>query len=378
MAPLLAAARDLGHEVAVVAPPNMAAMVAEAGFEWLGGGEPTEDEVRPIREQLPVLPAQAASELGDRELFGRIATAAMLPVLRSVCAAWGPDLILRDPCEHASTVVAIERDVPVAQVAISVAVAEWGATHRAAPSVAAFAAAAPARNRSMPYVTRFPASLDPSPFPTTRRYHVPTRSHRRGLPDWWHGDTAPLVYVTFGTVLGFMSVAGDVFRVALDAVADLDARVLMTVGRTFDIAQLGPLPAHVHVEPWVEHDDVVAQAAVVLSHGGSGTVFATLAAGVPMVNVPVFADQFTNAGLVDRAGAGVAVLRPQEAGDGPRAVVGPAQVPAIRNALRRVLGDHSFAEGARTISREMVATPTPAEVVGELSRPADPSPAAAR
>lgn len=362
---LLAAAVELGHDVAVVAPPNMREMVAEAGFEWIGGGEPPEDEIGPIRELLPVLPAAEASELGERELFGRIATAAMLPALRPVCATWRPDLILRDPCEHAATVVAVELDLPVAQVAISVAAGEWRAIDRSAPSVATFAPLAPARNRSMPYVSRFPAALDPSPFPTTLRYHVPTRPPAGRLPDWWHGSTAPLVYVSFGTVLGFMSIAADVFRVAVDAVADLDARVLLTVGRTFDLSALGPVPEHVHVEPWVDHETAVAEAALVLSHGGSGTVYATLAAGVPMVNVPVFADQFTNAEVVAAAGAGLAVVRPAPA-NGRRDIVGRDQVGAIRDAVRRVLADATFAERAAVIGREMAATPTAADVLATL------------
>ena len=184
-----------------------------------------------------------------------------------------------------------------------------------APSVAEHAAGAPALNRSMPYLTRFPASIDPSEFPTTVRYHVPP-APAAPLPDWWDGSTAPLVYVTFGTVLGHMSFAADIYRLVLDAVTDLEARVLLTVGRRFDPAQLGDVPAHVHVEPWVDQADVLAHADVVVAHGGSGTVYGALGAGVPLVCVPVFADQFTNARLVADAGAGLAVVGTTRRGRG--------------------------------------------------------------
>lgn len=364
LVPLLAAARRLGHEVAVVAPPSMAPMVAEAGFEWTGGGEPDEDEVRPIRERLPIAPPAEASLLGERELFGRLAAGAMLPAMRAACDRWPPDLVLRETCEHASTVVAAERGLRVAQVGISVAAGEWTAIGLSAPSVAEHAAGAPALNRSMPYLTRFPASIDPSEFPTTVRYHVPP-APAAPLPDWWDGSTAPLVYVTFGTVLGHMSFAADIYRLVLDAVTDLEARVLLTVGRRFDPAQLGDVPAQVHVEPWVDQADVLAHADVVVAHGGSGTVYGALGAGVPLVCVPVFADQFTNARLVADAGAGLAVSVPPVEG-AARTVIGSDQRDSITAAIHAVLADPRFALGASRIAAEMSATPTAESVMAAL------------
>lgn len=95
--------------------------------------------------------------------------------------------------------------------------------------------------------------------------------------------------MTFGTVLGYMSIASRVYRAALRAVEHVEARVLLTVGNRFDPGALGPLPSHVHVEPWVDQDRVFPEADLVVCHGGSGTAFGALAAGVPLVTVPVFA-----------------------------------------------------------------------------------------
>ncbi len=250
--------------------------------------------------------------LGDRELFGRLATQWMLPTVREVAADWRPDLILRDPCEHASAIVAAELDLAVAQVGISVAIAEWRAIGRSAPVIDVHHPGASHLEWAMPYLTRFPASLDPSRFATTLRYHVPPPAPSGRLPDWWGGSTAPLVYVTFGTVLGWMSYAADVYATALAAVADLDARVLLTVGRQFDATLLGELPPNVHVEAWVDQVDVFQEASVVVTHGGSGTVYGALAAGLPIVGMPVFADQFTNSRIVAAAGAGLVVEREQD------------------------------------------------------------------
>jgi len=106
MLPMLDAAQRRGDEVLVVGPPSMQRQVAEAGYAFVAGGEPAESDVAPIRDRLPTAPADEASVLGNRELFGRLATHAMLPVMVQVIPDWCPDLVIREPCEYASAVVA--------------------------------------------------------------------------------------------------------------------------------------------------------------------------------------------------------------------------------------------------------------------------------
>ena len=177
----------------------------------------------------------------------------------------------------ASAVLANQIGITAAQIAIGLADVEWGSIDLAGPALEAHRPGLTDELRSSRYATRFPASLDPSPFPRTHRFREPERAGRRSLPDWWHGSRAPIVYVSFGTVLGHMSIAAEAFRVVAHAVAEIHARVLLTVGRTFDRAQLGTLPANVHVEAWVDQADVIAEAQVLVCHGGSGTTFGTLA-----------------------------------------------------------------------------------------------------
>ena len=135
--PFLDAARGRGHETLVVAPPALAGMVEETGHRFEAGGEPPEAAVGPIREQLPLVPAREASVLGNRELFGRLATAAMLPAMERLVAGWEPDIVLRDPCEYASAVIAHQSDLATAQVGLSLADVEWGSIDTAAPALEA-------------------------------------------------------------------------------------------------------------------------------------------------------------------------------------------------------------------------------------------------
>jgi UDP:flavonoid glycosyltransferase YjiC (YdhE family) len=350
---LLDAAVRQGHEVVVAVPPALGGMVQEAGHRFRICGEPPEAEVAAIREQLPVVSAAEASRLGNRELFGRLSTAAMLPELERIAAEWRPDLILREPCEYASAVVAYRDGIPSAQVGISLAEVEAGSLRVAGPALRMYGEGLAAALLGTAYLSRFPASLDPSPFTTTLRYRPPSAGGPAPLPEWWKSSTAPLVYVTFGSVIGYLEDAPKRFRAALDAVAALDVRVLMTLGRKFDPVRLGDIPTNVHVEAWVPQHEVVGEAAAVVCHGGSGTVLGALAAGVPVVVVPVFGDQFSNGERVAGAGAGLVA----------------EAAPQLTKAVTEVLRNPGYRAAAGRIANEMRGAPAVDDVLGEVLAP---------
>lgn len=367
LVPFLDQARQNGGETLVVGPPALAGMVRATGHPFLAGGEPSEAQVRSIRERLPILPAQEASVLGNQELFGRLAATAMLAAMERAVRDWRPDVILRDPCEYASAVVAARLGIPAAQVAIGLAAGEWESIGVAAPALETHRDGLADKLRRSPYLTRFPAALDPSPFPRTWRYREPATAPRGALPAWWAGTGAPLVYVSFGTVLGRMSFAGEVYRAVIDAVTGLNARVLVTTGSGFDISRLRDVPGNVHVEAWVDQADVLGEARLVVCHGGSGTTYGALAAGVPLVVVPVFADQFANAPKVAQAGAGIQVRTGQDA-QGHRRPVGREDAPLIRQAIETVLADGFYRAAAQAVAADMAAAPAIGTLLGQLGK----------
>lgn len=339
-------------------------MVDDAGYQFWAGSEPPETFVGPIREKLPIVPAGEASVLGNRELFGRLAATAMLPAMEEVLASWRPDLVLRDPCEYASAVAAPPLGIAMAQVAIGLAEVERASIAVAAPALEDHRRGLVSELMDAPYMTRFPASLDPSPFADTRRFSEPPTTAVR-LPDWWSGSIGPLVYVSLGTVLGHMSLAGEVYQTLLDALGGLDARILLTTGHKFDRTQLVDVPGNVHIEAWIDQKDVLPHADLVVCHGGSGTTFAALGAGVPVVIVPIFADQFANARRVEMAGAGLVTGRDTD-GDGLRTVPGATDAARIRWAVDNVLAGDSYRSAARTIAAEMASAPDLDTVLRDL------------
>jgi UDP:flavonoid glycosyltransferase YjiC (YdhE family) len=363
--PLLDAARARGDETLVVATPGLQPLVERAGHRFVAGGEPDESAIAPIREALPVLPPEEASVLGNRDLFGWLATEAMLPTMVRVADEWCPDLVLREPCEYASAVVAASGQIRSVQVAISLAEVEWGSIEVAADVLESHRTGMVDELRGSPYVTAFPPSLDPSPFHDTRRLRGREARPSPPLPNWWDGSDRPLVYVSFGSVIPSMSFAPSAFASVLGTVGQLDARVLFTVGR-LDPSVLGPVPGNVHVEQWVDQDDVLADAELVVCHGGSGTVLGALAAGVPLVMLPHFGDQFANARRIAESGAGVMLDVGQEE-DGRRRPAIELMASRIASSAMLVRSESSFRSSARRIALEMAGL-TPAEsILDELA-----------
>jgi MGT family glycosyltransferase len=347
-----------GHEVLMAGPPDLAGPVDSTGFEFWQFDPPSEDELGAIWARVPELPPEEANEVVIGEIFGRLNTTAGLPRLRSACEEWRPDAVLRDPNEYGSALAAELHDIPHARVAIGLASSEELALRIAADAIDAIRQAEglshdPSADllRGSPYLSVFPESLDEGAQPDTHRFHDPDWDAAAApLPDWWPGRADdPLVYVTFGSVAGSFPQALPVYDVALRAVAELPVRVLLTVGRELDLDALPDQPDNVRIERWVPQQDVLGHAAAAVVHGGSGSTLGAMAAGVPLVVVPLFADQPQNARRVAEVGAGVAVAPNREDLD---ATIGP-----LRDAIDSVLSEPSYGQQARALADELRAQP---------------------
>ena len=127
-------------------------------------------------------------------------------------------------------------------------------------------------------------------------------------------------------------------------------RVLLTIGNRADMTELGPIPENVRVERWVPQDEVFREASLVICHGGSGTTFGALAAGLPLVIVPLFADQSSNGHRVADAGQASWSRRGTRRDRAER--VGLPDAARITAAIRTVLSDPAYALPATRIARE--------------------------
>ncbi len=135
-------------------------------------------------------------------------------------------------------------------------------------------------------------------------------------------------------------------------VSDMPVRALLTTGPNINASSLGPPPANVAIEAWVPQGEVWPHATAFLCHGGSGTLLGGLAEGLPVVVLPLFADQPLNGRNVEAAGAGLALLDPDAA--------------SLRSAIERVLVDGGMRTAARRIADEMAAMHSIDEAIDEL------------
>ncbi len=128
-----------------------------------------------------------------------------------------------------------------------------------------------------------------------------------------------------------------------DALAALDVEALVTTGRGIEPEALRPGP-NTMVERLVPHDASLAEAALLITHAGHGSVMAALRFGVPMLCLPPVADQPYNAEKVADLGLG-AVLDPSASAD------------TIREAVARLLADQAMRERARAVAAEVAKEP---------------------
>ena len=155
-------------------------------------------------------------------------------------------------------------------------------------------------------------------------------------PPAWLSDLPrdrPLVYVTEGTM---HSKPPLLLRAAIQGLSSVAATVIVTTGKHRDPAGigLGAMPANTRIERFVPHSDLLPRTDVVVTTGGTGTVLAALAAGVPLVVVPTAWDQPENAWRIAEAGAGI------------RLAPSRCTPEAIRAAVQRVLNEPSFKQNA--------------------------------
>ncbi|HXI59370.1 MAG TPA: glycosyltransferase [Polyangia bacterium] len=363
--PYAQALRAHGHQVLVAAPAEVGETLRDAKLEHAPFGHPGDETLAPIWARFRQVPADEINVIALRDIFAGVNATAALPKLTETIDAWRPDLVVRESAEFAAAVAAERAGVPQARVAVHMVsfedmfpplIAEPMDNLRRGvglpPDGAAFL-------RTEPVFSAFPASLDDppapdagAPMPVPFRVGTPdeapasqARTTPVATPLWAAaGDSRPLVYVTFGTIAASSPGFRAIYRTALDAIAGLPVRALLTTGRGLDGGTLGTIPANVHVEEWVPQRDVLARAAALICHAGSGTVRGALAAGVPMVAVPLFADQPHNARRVAAVGAGIALPAPDAAG--------------LRAALQRVLAEADYGRGARRIADEIAALPS--------------------
>jgi UDP:flavonoid glycosyltransferase YjiC (YdhE family) len=384
LAPIGDACLEAGHEVLVAGQEQHRANVERVGLPFAPVGDPPANEWMPLMSEFAALDLDTANERMVGDFFAGIDTRAALPALTGIVETWKPDLVVRESWEFGSTIAAEPHEIPVARVGLGLASVEELSIEIAAPTVDRVRRAnglppdpVGDRLRASHYFTLIPETLDPALArlaPAVHRFRGPA-SDTSPLGDLWPDSDDPLVYLTFGSVTAgaHLPYFPELYLTAIEALAELPVRLLVTIGNDRDPSELEPvaLPGNVRVERWVAQDAISRRAAAIICHGGYGTTLDALTHGTPLVLMPLFStDQWANADAVARTGAGLALdseRRSRRVLDLPN----PGTVSELRPALERVLGEASFAREAERIAASIAALPLVDEAPAALATVAE-------
>lgn len=347
-----------GHAVAFAGRASATANVRARGYTVFGEQAPTGDTPPTITPLLELDPEREDRDL--REGFAeRIARARAATVL-ALCADWSPDVVVCDEVDFGSMIAAERAGVPHATVLVIAA----GSFIR--PAVVGDSLDEVRAEHGLPpdpELRMLSRHLVLSPFPPSFRdpaFPLPGTAHSfrppalepgaAAAPDWLSAlPAAPTVYFTLGTVFNLES--GDLFVRVLAGLRELPINLVATIGRDIDPELFGPQPATVRIERYLPQSVLLPYCDAVVSHGGSGTVIGTLAAGLPSVAIPMGADQPLNAARCEALGVGVTV-------DAVRATP-----DAVGETVLAVLGDPGYRKAAEGMWDEIAALPPAAAAV---------------
>lgn len=359
--------RDLGHEVRVATLTDEGAVAAlkKAGLAHSPFDGPAPDQLQAVMKRVDELKGEEAIAFGFREGFAGVAARAAMPKLQQTIREFRPDLVIRESAEFASLVAAEAAGVPQAGVAVYCSEYECWIAAQVAGAVDQLRTLVGLKpdnghcQRSQRTFTSFPPSFDRGPplpdRPASFRVapEIPPRHAATALqPDWMPDGDKPFLFMTFGTVAGRSERVRNAYRVLLEAVGSLPVKALLTTGPVMPREELGAIPDNVRVERFVPQVEIMPYTNAVVCHGGSGTLLSTLAAGCPVVVIPLFADQPANARAAEAAGAGLAVFT--------------HHADEIAKAIRAVLASETIRAGAQNVAAELASMHPMNEAIAEI------------
>jgi UDP:flavonoid glycosyltransferase YjiC (YdhE family) len=356
LVPLARALAGRGHSVTVVTGREMKSRVEELGFACVAAG-PGIDEMQANALAVPEVRAAGATEPWKvaAAIFGFRAGAVIDDLAGTDLA---PDLVVHDTYEMAGPLLAARAGVrwvshglgprwpDYLEHHLGQLLAPLWSEHGCQPLERGgighhrYVEICPPTARSGDSVKTDP-TIEARPVPLDE----PATSEAFGP------GARPKVYATLGT---FSNRDTTAFRTLLGAMEGVEADVLLTVGATVELADLGPIPAHIRVERYVPQAQVIGRCDLVVCHGGSGTMLAALAAGVPAVVVPQGADQFRNAPFW--AASGAAMVVPAE----------ELTATSVASALQGSVEGGPLRQAAQAAAADIAAMASPEEVAHRL------------
>ncbi len=175
------------------------------------------------------------------------------------------------------------------------------------------------------------------------------------LPTWFDelSQDRPLIWVYPGNprYMPRLRTPADsivVVQACTEALAEVDAQVVLSTGHHALPGEVPPLPANFRHESYVPGLAMADRSDLLIHHGGYGSCQTGLYTGTPAVMIPTFSERESNARRVAALGAGAFIVPTENRSW--RKYVAPEE---LRVTVRRVLSDPSFTQNARRVSEKM-------------------------
>ncbi|HEY7983222.1 MAG TPA: glycosyltransferase [Ktedonobacterales bacterium] len=369
LVPIARAAVAAGHEVAVACAASFAPTVERAGLRAFPAGFDLRGRPEPACfPGILTVPGDTMWSWAPPRLHVDVYAVAMVPDLLTIARAWHPDLIVRDANEYGGCVAAEVLGIPHATVRTGSTTSRYGLRDIFAEPLARLRelnGLPPDPNVDMPF-RYLHLAAEPPRFRGAGEPVAPTAHPLRPVnfeagdeesPPWVAElPDRPTIYATLGTLANRGPVARALFAALLAALRDEPFNLILTVGRENDPADFGAQPENVRIARFIPQSALLPHCDLVVHQGGFSTVTGVLNAGLPMVIIPIFADQPYNAECCAALGVG-------------RVLSADERTPqAIREAVRAILAEPAYRQNAAGVRNEMAALPGPAHGVALLER----------
>ncbi|GAT80785.1 hypothetical protein STXM2123_1486 [Streptomyces sp. F-3] len=298
--------------------------------------------------------------------------------LVAYCTQWRPDLVVWDPAFPAASIAA--RACGAAHGRLLWAVDTVGQVRHKTLEEIGDGGAVPERDplvaAMMPSLERHGVpfgedlilgqwSLDPVPegarLPVPGHTYLPMRitpyTGAAVEPEWLRTPPSrPRVCLTYGaSVRGYAPRFATVpLPVLMEAFAGLDIEVVATLTEE-EIAEAGRIPDNVRTVDFIPFTQLLPTCSAIVYQGGDGTFGCAVPHRLPqLINLSPKWGEIAVAQFVERRGAGLVI---DDAG---------ATAGEVRAQLQRILTEPSFRKNADALCEELMAMPTPHDLVPVL------------
>ncbi len=361
MVPLARALEAVGHDVAFATAQRFCQRVVRVGFTAFPAGLGRADVMAATLRS----PGVVSLALGEgwkfgAHMFAAIAAPSKVPDLVALIGEWGPGVLIHDVTDFAGPVAAAHTRTPwaahslgpmfplelyrLAEDLVAPLWEEWEVEPGSLGGMFRhlYLDICP-RTLQHPDIKRIGEvvrPLRPVPFDAATGEGIPARVEQ--LPP------RPTVYVTLGTVDNH---APGVIEAVVEGLRDHDLNLVVTTGPDRDPAELGPQPTNVFVARYIPQSLLLPRCQAVVTHGGSGTILAALAHGLPLLVLPQGANQYRNAERCVAVGAA------------RRLLPGEVTPEAVWQEVGALLDQPAWRAAAGRLAREIGQMPGPEQAV---------------